>query len=278
MSPLDHTPRPGKEVWPKGPDGSLLLASTPVAADTGSGRRSGRVLNRPCGCDASGSETGVQVPQYLRDIYTWAYLHRLSPVLLDRGPVVSAILWGNYRRLVRAALEELGPGLRVLQPACVYGSLSRRMALALGPNGHLDVCDVVPLQLDNCRRKLRGLENVSVFPRDAVSPVAPTYDAVCCFFLLHEMPAGLRRQAVACLLRAVKPGGRVVFVDYHKPHRANPLSPIMWAVLRCLEPFAMDLWRQDIMAMAGEVGTGFVWSQTTYFGGLYQKIVAERLA
>jgi len=262
--------------WPKGRDEAVLCASVPVAASASPYGRSDRLSNRPGGRDASGPEAAVQIPQYLRDIYAWAYLHRLSPVIFDRGPVISAILWGNYRRLVHAALEELGPGLRALQPACVYGNLSRRIALTLGPEGHLDLCDVVPLQLNNCRRKLRSLENVSMFLRDAASPVAPIYDSVCCFFLLHEMPATPRRKAVACLLRAVKPGGKVVFVDYHKPHWANPLSLIMSAVLGCLEPFAMDLWRQDIAAIAGEAGADFDWSKTTYFGGLYQKVVAKR--
>jgi len=278
MSPFDQTAKPSEEAWPEESEETLLFASTTVAAGVRPYGPSDRLLDRASGCAVSGSKTGVQIPQYLRDIYAWAYLHRLSPVLLDRGPVVSAILWGNYRRLVRAAVAELGPGLRALQPACVYGSLSRRIALALGPSGHLDVCDVVPLQLTNCRRKLRGLNNVSLFLRDAASQVAPIYDVVCCFFLLHEMPAPERQRAVACLLRAVKPGGKVVFVDYHKPRLANPLGPFMWAVLKCLEPFAMDLWVQEIAAIAGQAGDDFTWSKTTYFGGLYQKIVAERLA
>ena len=148
--------------------------------------------------------------------------------------------------------------------------------MALGPDGHLDVCDVVPLQLMNCRRKLRDFTNVSIFLRDAGSPVAPIYDVVCCFFLLHEMPAALRLQAVGSLLLAVKPGGRAVFVDYHMPHWANPLSLIMRGVFRYLEPFAMDLWTQEIVTMAGKTGDDFVWSKTTFFGGLYQKVVAER--
>ena len=64
------------------------------------------------------------VPDYLRDTYTWAYLRPESVWLLDRDSVVNAILWGNYRRLLRAALAELRPGQRVYQPACVYGDVS----------------------------------------------------------------------------------------------------------------------------------------------------------
>ena len=94
------------------------------------------------------------VPGYLKDTYTWAYLRPTSARLLDQPLVVSAILWGNYRRMLRAALGELRPGQRVYQPACVYGDFSPEIARALGPRGQLDVADVVPLQVENCRRKL----------------------------------------------------------------------------------------------------------------------------
>jgi hypothetical protein len=50
----------------------------------------------------------------------------------------------------------------VLQPACVYGDLSPDIAAYLGPQGRLDVSDVSPLQVENCRRKLRAFPNATV--------------------------------------------------------------------------------------------------------------------
>ncbi len=102
------------------------------------------------------------VPSYMQDVYAWAYLWPTSVWLLDRPQVVNAILWGNYPRLLRAALAELRPGQRVYQPACVYGDFSHRVAEALGPDGHLDVGDVAPVQVENCRRKLSACDNVRV--------------------------------------------------------------------------------------------------------------------
>jgi len=67
--------------------------------------------------------------------------------VLDRQSVVEAILWGNARRLVARVVSEIEPGWRVLQPAAVYGNLSRELAAALGPNGSLTVSDVAPLQV-----------------------------------------------------------------------------------------------------------------------------------
>jgi len=215
------------------------------------------------------------VPGYLKDTYTWAYLRPTSARLLDQPLVVSAILWGNYRRMLRAALGELRPGQRVYQPACVYGDFSPEIARALGPRGQLDVADVVPLQVENCRRKLSAFGNASVHLWDAGDRCRETYDVVCCFFLLHEMPEHYKRRVVDALLEAVPPGGKVVFVDYHRPHWAHPLKWIMSLVFDTLEPFAKDLWFNEIASYGSRPGE-FTWSKQTYFGGLYQKVVAER--
>ena len=215
------------------------------------------------------------VPEYLKSTYTWAYLRPASVRVLDRSLVVSAILWGNYRRLLRAALAELRPGQRVYQPACVYGDFSVEVAKALGPKGHLDVADVVPLQLENCKRKLSASSNASVHLWNAADRRRGTYDVVCCFFLLHEMPDSYKHRAVDAFLQTVEPGGKVVFVDYHKPHWAHPLKWVMSLVFDALEPFAKALWVNEI-ASYGSRAEEFSWSKQTYFGGLYQKVVAER--
>lgn len=215
------------------------------------------------------------VPAYLRDTYAWAYMRPMSLQLLDRPLVVSAILWGNYRRLVRGVLAELRAGQQVYQPACVYGDFSSRIVAVLGPHGRLEVADILPIQVENLRRKLCGAGNASVSLRDASDRFGKTYGVVCCFFLLHEMPPDYRRHTVDALLNAVEPGGKAVFVDYHRPHWAHPLKWIMSLIFDALEPFAKDLWCNEI-ASYGSRSDEFVWSKQTYFGGLYQKVVVER--
>ncbi len=215
------------------------------------------------------------LPGYLRDIYSWAYLRRGSVWLLDRLPVVDAILWGNYRRLQRLALAEMRPGQTVLQPACVYGDLSPRIAEFLGPRGRLYVSDVAPIQVENCRRKLRAFRNATVRLRDAAEPVGGRCDVVCCFFLLHEMPDDYRRRVVDALLDAVGPDGKVVFVDYHEPRRWHPLRRVMSLVFDHLEPFAKGLWHHDIADYASDADA-YIWTKQTTFGGLYQKVVARK--
>ncbi len=217
----------------------------------------------------------AHLPPYLEETYDWAYLNPRNLKLLDRPLIVSAILWGNYRKLLRAALAELRPGQRVLQPACVYGDFSPRVAEHLGPDGRLDVTDIAPLQIENCKRKLNRFDNANTRVSDAADLRGGAYDAVCCFFLLHEMPEDYKRKVVNALLDSVRPGGKIIFVDYHRPHWVHPLKPVMSLVFDTLEPFAKGLWDREVAGYADRAG-GFDWSKRTYFGGLYQKTIARR--
>ena len=214
------------------------------------------------------------MPAYLEDIYWWAYLRPASLAVFDHSLVVSAILWGNYTRLKRAAVAEIHPGQRVLQAACVYGDLSPGLAGAVGGDGRLEVIDIARLQVDNCRRKLRDFPQTRARLADAAAPGGGPYDVVCCFFLLHELPEGHKRAVVDGLLGSVAPGGKAIFVDYHKPHPLHPLKPITNLVFLLLEPFAKRLWECEIVDFATDAGS-FEWRKRTYFGGLFQKVVAE---
>ena len=217
----------------------------------------------------------VAIPDYLRRTYGWAYLDPRTLRLLDHDIVVNAILWGNYRRLVQAACAEFKPGEHVLQAASVYGSEPAQLADRLGPAGHLEVIDVSPLQVEHLRRKLASRANASVRLADAAVPDSRSRDAVCCFFLLHELPDNYKRRVVSALLAGVKPGGRVVFVDYASPRWYHPLRGLMSLVNWCLEPYASSLWRNPIASFAGEAAS-FHWRERRLFLGLYQVVVAER--
>ena len=222
------------------------------------------------------AERVAPLPDYLVETYSWAYLRPGSLRLLDRPIVVNSILWGNYDGLVRAACDEFAPGDRVLQAASVYGDLSSRLATRIGSAGHLDVIDIAPIQVEHCRRKLAGRTNVAVRLADATSPGLSHHDGVCCFFLLHEVPDLQKRQIVNALLGAVRPGGKVVFVDYHRPRWWHPLRPVMSLVFRWLEPYANGLVSRSILQFAGRPHE-FLWRKQTVFGGLYQVVVATSL-
>ncbi|MFQ5562763.1 MAG: rhodoquinone biosynthesis methyltransferase RquA [Parvularculaceae bacterium] len=222
-----------------------------------------------------GRSNGLEIPDYLRDKYYWAYLDPRNVRLLDRELVVKLILWGQHSRLRNAVFTELEPGQKVLQPACVYGDFSPALAKYLGPGGNLEITDIAPIQLAACRRKLHKLPQARVRRADASKTDSRMYDAVCCYFLLHELPDDYKHRVVDAMLGRVGPGGKVVFVDYHKPHWAHPLKPVTSFVFDTLEPFAKGLWRREISELAADPAP-FAWRKETFFGGLFQKVVAER--
>ena len=217
------------------------------------------------------NDVAVPVPGYLERVYWWAYVRPGAVKFFERQWLVNLILWGNFGRLRDAALDTLGSRLdgRTLQVACVYGDLTDRLRRRLTPGGSLDVVDVLRVQLDNLGRKLPGDPRVGLIQGDSSALDIPSesYDRALLFFLLHEQPEEVRRRTLAEALRILKPGGRLVIVDYHRPRRTHPLYLPMVAILKTLEPFAMDLWRTQVSAwLPHEV---FL-EKVTLFGGLYQ--------
>jgi ubiquinone/menaquinone biosynthesis C-methylase UbiE len=238
--------------------------------------------------DSQSLAAEAAVPQYLAEAYWWAYLHPRAVHLFERQWLVNLILWGNFARLRDAAIGALGgelPG-RTLQVACVYGDLTRRIAGCLAQGAELHVVDVLRVQLDNLARKLpvgllssRGCEGqerpaVTLIQGDsaALELHSASYDRALLFFLLHEQPAEVRRRTLAEALRVVKPGGRIVIVDYHRPHWLNPLYWPMVGVLRALEPFALDLWRSGLASWLPRGLDLAAMHKQIFFGGLYQLV------
>lgn len=223
-------------------------------------------------------ESPPEIPEYLQDTYWWAYLHPKSFWFFEREWVVNLILWGNMRRLTQSVLDEMDveAGSRVLQVACVYGDFSNRVADHLDRNGsRLDIVDVAPIQIENVKKKLEARRNTGFHLEDSASMSLPTaaYDQTVVFFLLHEQPEDARRKTVEEAIRVTRPGGKVIFVDYHGPQRRNPMRYVMKPILTWLEPFAMDLWREELPSfMPGGIRPDQVRSEF-YFGGLYQKVV-----
>jgi ubiquinone/menaquinone biosynthesis C-methylase UbiE len=145
-------------------------------------------------------------------------------------------------------------------------------------DARLDVVDILPVQLNNLTRKLPFDERVALLHGDssALACADASYDQVLLFFLLHEQPEAVRRATLAEALRVVKPGGKIVVVDYHRPSDWHPMRPLMRLVFRKLEPYAIDLWRHEVLdflppgvPLASRV-------KHTYFGGLYQRLVLTK--
>jgi ubiquinone/menaquinone biosynthesis C-methylase UbiE len=222
----------------------------------------------------------LAIPRYLEQVYWWAYVHPKAVHLFEREWLVNLILFGNYGRLRDAALADLGERVmgKNLQVACVYGNLTPRLRERMAPDATLDVVDVLPIQLKNLAAKLPPDERVALLQGDSSSLACPDacYDQALLFFLLHEQPEAVRRKTLAEVLRVVKPGGRIVIVDYHRPAAWHPLRLLMTGVFRRLEPYAMELWQHELEHFMPADAKPAAIEQQTFFGGLYQKLVITR--
>ncbi len=135
---------------------------------------------------------------------------------------------------------------------------------------------MLPLQVELCQRKLNYFSNARVRIADAASRDERRYDAVVCYFLLHEIPEEYKHAVVDALLERLATGGKAVFIDYHRPSPWHPLGGFMRLVFRTLEPFASGLINNEISSFT-TCRDDFQWTKQTFFGGLYQKVVATRL-
>jgi ubiquinone/menaquinone biosynthesis C-methylase UbiE len=201
--------------------------------------------------------------------------------VFERDWLVNLILWGNYPRLRDAALAELGERLpgNTLQVACVYGDLTCRLSeRAEAGSGTVDVVDVLPVQLSNLRRKLPAGAPARLMQMDSteLDVADASYDRALLFFLLHEQPAHYRERTLAEVCRVVKPGGKIVIVDYARPRWWHPLRYLWLPVLERLEPFASALWRDEIAAWLPTPSDVDRLRKDVMFGGMYQKVVITR--
>jgi ubiquinone/menaquinone biosynthesis C-methylase UbiE len=232
------------------------------------------------------------VPYYLARHYWWAYLARPMVWFFDHQWIINLILFGQYRRLMRATLERLRPSApgRVLQLTNVYGELTPKLWRKVRP-GQLHLMDVARVQLEQTRGKLARrvpdtASPVSLVQMDAerLAYANNSFDTVVVFFLLHELPADARERVLAEALRVLRPGGQLLVTDYgalrdeHLLHR----NPWLRGLIGRLEPFLPAFWREDleqgvINAARAQRKSAMSVDTESVFGGFY-RVVDYRVA
>lgn len=217
------------------------------------------------------------LPDYMLEVYGWAYVNPKKVRLLDRNVVVRILLFFNDQRLMRAYLNQVGEGMRVWQVAHVYGDLIRRVSDKVGSRGLFHLTDVTPIQIERAQRKLADRPWCKVIQSDAADffgAEGAEYDVICSFFLLHEVPEYKKYQIVNRMLELLPEGGKAVFVDYGRPAQWQPIRYILKIVNRLLEPFAEDLWKNEVKHYARDAEQ-FIWEKKTFFGGVYQCVIVR---
>lgn len=130
------------------------------------------------------------------------------------------VLLGDERRLRAStvALAGLRPGEQVLEVGCGTGSLAITAAETAGVKVY--GTDASPEMIERARRKAARAGVDVAFREGLVEQIAfpdASLDVVLSSFMVHHLPDDLKRRAFAEIHRVLKPGGRVVVVDFEPP-------------------------------------------------------------
>lgn len=215
------------------------------------------------------------IPEYLTSLYYRRYLDMTFSNFFDGQFIAGLSTFFQLKRLTALVLDEISEeGQRVLQMGVASGEFERQIAAKMDSKGVYHVEDISPIRLIACKNKLAPWLNTTFAEVDVCQPDPKRYDVVICFFLLHELPDTRKQDAVRRALESLLPGGKAIFVDYHRPAPLHPLRYFVKRANRLFEPFSETLWRREIEGFAKNSGK-YSWTKRTIFGGMYQCVKAE---
>ncbi|WP_295471727.1 bifunctional demethylmenaquinone methyltransferase/2-methoxy-6-polyprenyl-1,4-benzoquinol methylase UbiE [uncultured Pseudomonas sp.] len=144
-----------------------------------------------------------------------------------RYDLMNDLLSGGMHRLWKRFTIELSgvrPGNRVLDIAGGTGDLARKFSQLVGPTGQVVLADINASMLKVGRDRLldKGVSgNIEFVQADAEKLPFPDnhFDCITIAFGLRNVTH--KDQALASMLRVLKPGGRLLVLEFSKP--TNPL-------------------------------------------------------
>jgi ubiquinone/menaquinone biosynthesis C-methylase UbiE len=129
--------------------------------------------------------------------------------------------------LVLAALE-LRPGMTVADIGAGTGYYSWRMAQRVGASGTVYAVDIQPEMIKLLERQMsrRGAANVKPVLGELTDPGLPpgSIDLALMVDVYHEFEYPY--EMLTAIVRALKPGGRLVFVEFRGGDAAVPIKPL----------------------------------------------------
>ncbi len=146
---------------------------------------------------------------------SWAFLYDI---------LVKGILFGKEQKLRESIVDlaKIQPGEKVLDVGCGTGSLAITAKLKVDPSVEIYGIDAAPEMIERARKKATkagvdidfqaGLVEAIDYP-DAI------FDVVLSSFMVHHLPGDLKSKAFTEMYRVLKPGGRLLIVDFNPPKK-----------------------------------------------------------
>lgn len=215
------------------------------------------------------------VPEYLKSVYDRRYFHPLLSKLFDDEWMAAPGTFFYARQLTKAVTNEIIEGDDVLQLGIASGNFEREIASKMNSKGKYHIEDISADHAEAIRARISPWLNTAIKERDFTVENDLRYDVVIGYFVLHELPDVRKKALLKRAFNALKPKGKMIFVDYARPKRFHPLKYPVKMFNRLYEPFAESLWYNEIEDFAPKTDK-LIWAKKTFFGDMYQCVVAQR--
>lgn len=143
--------------------------------------------------------------------------------------LVGLLMFGRERAFREKLIDlaALMPGEHVLDVGCGTGSLAIAARRRVGVTGVVAGIDASPAMIARARHKARKAK-LEIDLRTAIIEALPfadaTFDVVLSSMMLHHLPRTARSDGAREMQRVLKPGGRVLAVDFGRPKRPGLIA------------------------------------------------------
>ena len=216
------------------------------------------------------------VPEYLKSVYNGRYFRPSLTKLFDDEWTAAIATFFQSGKLTKLVTDEIAEGNDVLQLGAASGDFERKIVEKMNSAGHYVIEDISPAHIDAMGSRISAWLNATAKERDFTVPDKRMYDVVIGYFVLHELPDARKRATLNRAFTALKPDGKMIFIDYAPPKKFHPLKYPVKMFNRLYEPFAESLWHNEIQDFAPETDE-LVWERKTFFGDLYQCVIARKV-
>ncbi|MCA9890419.1 MAG: methyltransferase domain-containing protein [Anaerolineae bacterium] len=150
---------------------------------------------------------------------TWAGLYDLF---------TRVVFGGQVKKMMQSTvrLANIQAGETALDVGCGTGTLAILAKQTAGPNATLYGTDAAPQMIQRAQEKARAAQVDVNFQAGLVEKIQfadGTFDVVMNSLMFHHLPSlELKQAALAEMYRVLKPGGRLLIVDFEPPKRGLP--------------------------------------------------------
>lgn len=155
-------------------------------------------------------------------------------IIMNWGWSYDLFVWFFDTVILRGKLEEtrqktidlaqLQPGEQVLDVGCGTGTLALKAYVRVGAAGRVCGIDPAPRQLARARSKAARCGASIDFQIGVIERLPfpdQSFDVVLSTLMMHHLPDDIKRLGLSEIARVLKPGGRLVIVDFAHPERQH---------------------------------------------------------